>query len=111
MDTQLPTNGKEKNKMKKSFIVLGLLFITVTAPATFAAGAAFESSPAPATYGMVSADKEVLAAAGCCKERTSEDKPWRKGRRDFDSCKGLNDKEDNDNVFKPSGRFWWDVAC
>ena len=97
--------------MKKSFIVLGFLFVIVTAPATFAAGAAFASSPVPATFGVLSADKEVLAAAGCCKERKSEGKPWRKGRRDFDSCKEINDRQDKDNVFKPSKNYWWDVAC
>jgi len=97
--------------MKKSFIALGLLFGAVTAPATFAADAGFAVSSTPAMFGVVSTDKEVLAAAGCCKERESEGKPWRKGQRDFDSCKGINDKEDKDNVFNPGGRFWWDVAC
>jgi hypothetical protein len=97
--------------MKKSFIVAVFLFGTVTAPATFAAGAAFATSPVPATAGFVSADEDVLAAAGCCKERASPGKPWRRTQRDFDSCKQVNGKEDKDSVFKPSGNFWWDVAC
>ena len=97
--------------MKKSFIVLGLLFGTVTTPATFAANADFTISAKPATMGSISTEHEVLAAAGCCKQRSSESRPWKKTSDDLDSCKEKNDKKDRDNVFKPSGHYWWDVVC
>jgi len=99
--------------MKKSFIAAAFLFGTFTAPATFSAGADFETPPAPPTAAIESADEDIIAAAGCCKERASQGKPWRRTKRSFDSCKQVNgkSKEDRDNVFKPTGRYWWDVAC
>ena len=97
--------------MKKSFIILGLLFGTVTASPAFSAGTDFTISPTPATLGAASTNKELLAVSGCCKERKSTDDPWRKTRRNLDSCKKLNDEKDKDNVFNPNGLFWWDIAC
>ncbi len=97
--------------MNKSFIVAAFLLGALTTPATFAAGADFATSPEPATAGVVSEDNDVLAAAGCCKQRAAG-KPWRKTKLNFDSCKRENsEKDNNDNVFRPNGNVWWDVAC
>jgi len=96
--------------MKKSLIVLGLLFGTVTTPVTFAGSADSVASPALATVETVSTDKNIIAGSGCCKTRKSTDSPWRKTHTDFDKCKKQNEDE-KDNVFKPTGKVWWDAAC
>ena len=96
--------------MRTSYIVLGLIFGIIISSLTYADDAAFAISAA--TTGVASVENERLAASGCCKERKSKDSPWRKIKGDLDSCKKANDKKDNkDNVFKPIGFIWWDIAC
>jgi hypothetical protein len=96
--------------MKKFFIVLVFLFGTITTSIAYTDSTTIAISPVTAK--TQSSHKKLLAASGCCKERKSKDSPWRKIKGDLDSCKKLNDKKDNkDNVFKPSGSVWWDVAC
>ncbi|MCH9697165.1 MAG: hypothetical protein K0U68_03595 [Gammaproteobacteria bacterium] len=56
------------------------------------------------------ANNEALAISGCCKKRESQDGPWRKIGTDLERCK-VENRTDNDNVFKKSGMVWWDMAC
>lgn len=96
--------------MKSSFMAVVLLFGTIVISITYAGSTIYEISPAETK--TQSPHNEILAASGCCKERKSKDSPWRKIKGDLDSCKKRNDKKDDkDNVFKPSGSVWWDVAC
>ena len=55
-------------------------------------------------------DNEVYAISGCCKQRSSADKPWYKSGSDLQVCKDLNVPEE-DNIFHEAGQVWWDVAC
>jgi hypothetical protein len=96
--------------MKKTFIVVVLLFGIVTISIAYAGSTT--SAMSPSETKVQSSHNEILAASGCCKERKSKDSPWRKIKGDLDSCKKRNDKKDDkDNIFKPSGFVWWDVAC
>ena len=54
---------------------------------------------------------QVLAISGCCKERASLNRAWRKlSGVSIAECKEKNGKE-RDNVFDKSGLIWWDVKC
>ena len=53
----------------------------------------------------------AYAMSGCCKQRGSDDKRWRVIGRDLKKCKRENARKDQDNVFQPSGRVWWDSKC
>ena len=53
---------------------------------------------------------EAIAISGCCKKRESNSSPWRKLGTDLERCK-VENRNDNDNVFKKSGLVWWDMAC
>lgn len=63
------------------------------------------------------ADNEVYAISGCCKQRISDSEPWYRSGSDFDACKILNlevdenDDEIKDIIFDESGKVWWDMAC
>ena len=97
--------------MKTPAIFLLCLFGVLSAPTTLASDPDTSVPPATLTFPVTSTDNEFLAAAGCCKERRSKGKPWRRIKKDLDGCKAINEEKDNDNVFRPSGRFWWDVGC
>jgi len=57
-------------------------------------------------------DNRAIAASGCCKERASEHDPWRKTGLDFSKCKAQKEVHNpGQNVFQPTGRYWWDVGC
>lgn len=49
-----------------------------------------------------------LAVSGCCKQKV--DNNWRRIDASFESCQQLN-QADGDNVFEPSGTYWWDAGC
>ncbi|MEE8506068.1 MAG: hypothetical protein V3S40_07590 [Kiloniellales bacterium] len=49
------------------------------------------------------------AISGCCKQSTDGVR-WHAIHRDFKRCKAQNAAE-KDNVFQPSGQFWWDTRC
>ena len=51
---------------------------------------------------------DVLAVSGVCKKKVGN--YWRRTDETFESCKQLNQKVDGDNVFDPTGDYWWDVS-
>lgn len=51
---------------------------------------------------------EAVAVSGCCKQKVGEN--WRQITETFESCKTLNEA-DGDNVFAPTGTYWWDASC
>ena len=53
----------------------------------------------------------IYALDGCCKERSSTRGKWRANGDSFKQCKKRNASRDRDNIFKKSGKVWWDVAC
>lgn len=55
-------------------------------------------------------NNEAMAISGCCKKRESQNSPWSKLGTDLERCK-VENRTDNDNVFKKSGLVWWDMAC
>ena len=64
-----------------------------------------------AYFGIGSApDDAAYAISGCCKQRTSANDPWYRTASDLNVCKDLNGT-DGDNIFEPSGKVWWDLAC
>jgi hypothetical protein len=53
----------------------------------------------------------LLAQSGCCKTRQPNG-PWSKRPElTFAECRDLNQEQDRDNVFEPTGRVWWDREC
>ena len=53
----------------------------------------------------------IFALDGCCKERNSTRGQWETNGDSFVQCKKLNASRDRDNIFKETGKVWWDVAC
>jgi hypothetical protein len=52
--------------------------------------------------------EETVAASGCCKQKVGNN--WHRINETFENCKSLNEA-DGDNVFEPTGNYWWDVSC
>jgi len=51
------------------------------------------------------------ALAGCCKMRQTADGQWSITKASVQDCKSQNAARDNDNLVKPTGFVWWDIAC
>lgn len=51
---------------------------------------------------------EASAATGCCLQRQGVD--WVRVGDDFELCDRLN-RDDQDDIFEPSGQFWWSIDC
>jgi len=54
-------------------------------------------------------EQQAVAVSGCCKQR-QDNGPWREINSDLKRCKIENDAE-RDDLFRPSGRIWWDMSC
>lgn len=55
-------------------------------------------------------ENQAYAVSGCCKQRSSVNDAWYRVGSDLNACKNLNAAE-GDNIFHPTGKVWWDVAC
>ena len=60
------------------------------------------------SWAHISVEQDA-AVSGCCKQKV--DGNWRRIGDDFEQCKALNEAEEDDNVFDPTGKYWWDVGC
>lgn len=49
--------------------------------------------------------------SGCCKVKTTLEDPWRRSSRNSCTCKEFNQILDDDNMFRKTGRVWWDLNC
>ncbi len=53
--------------------------------------------------------EQPQAAKGCCKQyRNGQYYPNGMNLR---QCQDANNATDRDNLYQPSGQFWWDVNC
>ena len=59
------------------------------------------------SWAHISVEQEA-AVSGCCKQKVGDN--WRRIGDDFEQCKALNEA-DGDNVFEPTGNYWWDAGC
>lgn len=62
---------------------------------------------------LFSGSCDLLAdPAGCCKQRPNINATtWTPNHLTFAACQQLNLALDNDNIFQPTGRVWWDLQC
>lgn len=52
------------------------------------------------------------ASFGCCMIRDSERYPWVETDASFEDCEQANfDFDDDDDIFEPWGRVWWNLDC
>lgn len=51
---------------------------------------------------------QAMAATGCCLK--NEDGFWEEISTDFELCDRLN-RDDEDDIFEPTGLFWWSIDC
>lgn len=51
---------------------------------------------------------QSFASSGCCLKRDGGS--WAEIGSDFDLCDQLN-SADGDDIFEPSGQFWWSIDC
>ena len=52
----------------------------------------------------------LVAKAGCCKVRKTSQHPWAKTSMSFEKCKAAKGA-DGDNIYKSTGKYWWDRSC
>ena len=52
----------------------------------------------------------LVAKAGCCKVRKTDNHPWVKTSISFEQCEDANNAE-GDNIYKSTGKYWWDRSC
>lgn len=61
------------------------------------------------SWAHISVEQEV-AVSGCCKEKVGD--IWRRTGDTYERCDALNKEHDNnDNIFEPAGKYWWDAGC
>lgn len=48
------------------------------------------------------------AATGCCLKHDKGQ--WEEISTDFELCDRLN-RDDGDDIFEPTGLFWWSIDC
>ncbi len=70
-----------------------VFFSTVVCQAIFSAG-----------------DRLLADPAGCCEQRDNPNSPtWYRNSLNFSACDQLNRTLDNDDIFKPKGKVWWNL--
>lgn len=47
-------------------------------------------------------------ATGCCLKH--DNGQWEEIGTDFELCDRLN-RDDEDDIFEPTGQFWWSIDC
>lgn len=55
--------------------------------------------------------ENTYAQSGCCKIREATDVSWIPSTESYEQCLDDNQEEDDDDLFKPKGKFWWDLSC
>jgi hypothetical protein len=82
--------------MKTLLILAGILSLSIVAAVEL-----FSSSTA------------LAEPAGCCMQRDNTEAPnWYRNQVPFVTCQQLNTSLDNnDDIFKKTGRIWWDTTC
>lgn len=53
---------------------------------------------------------QQVAQSGCCKARQSDKHPWVRNGMGYQQCEDIN-QSDGDQIFKKSGKYWWDRSC
>ena len=56
---------------------------------------------------------KLAASRGCCMERRQlNSNDWRPNGMSFGQCRDVNRQQDrNDDLYRPSGYFWWNLNC
>jgi hypothetical protein len=83
-----------EEKLKKIVLWLSVVFYAYAIPM------------APGTI-----EKTHAGARGCCMQ-LAPDGVWYQNGMDFNQCRSANQSHDgNDDLYQPSGVFWWNVDC
>jgi len=91
-----------------SILAMGLIIMTLT----------FMARSETTNEALLSTDaseqiSSVVVQNGCCKQWDDNYRNWRIAGYDFAQCEMWNKQYDNDidDLYQPSGRFWWDQYC
>lgn len=55
---------------------------------------------------------ESDAGGGCCLQRSDLNRQnWYRNGMDFRQCRDFNQQYDRDDLYSPTGYFWWNGQC